>query len=102
MSADSKRPIPEPANPGKPIRHFNTSRSLKSVGDTSTIDFAYIPDFDPDQGAAPFVRVPILPQTKPTEESKAHTAADAEESVRHPNPSPIPHPHSFDVIESQY
>lgn len=44
------------------IRRFNTSRSRKSVGDSSTLDFAYIPDFDPETRSAPLgIRVPILP-----------------------------------------
>ncbi|USP76566.1 hypothetical protein yc1106_03840 [Curvularia clavata] len=44
------------------IRRFNTSRSHKSVGDSSTLDFAYIPDFDPETRSAPLgIRVPILP-----------------------------------------
>lgn len=77
---DSKRPIPEPANPGKPIRHFNTSRSMKAVGDTSTIDFCYIPDFDPDTQVAPIMRVPILPQTI-TKPENVQIAAEAEEQV---------------------
>lgn len=80
---DSKRPIPEPASPGTPIRHFNTSRSLKAVGDSSTIDFAYIPDFDPDTKSAPVLRVPILPQTELAEAHKKHTAQENEEAVRH-------------------
>ena len=46
-----------------PTRHFNTSRSLKAVHDSSTIDFAYLPDMfdsylDPSTTA---IRVPILP-----------------------------------------
>jgi hypothetical protein len=57
-----KRPIPDPNEVGV-VRHFNTSRSLKTVKDSSTIDFAYIPDFDPDAPSAPAgLRVPILPQ----------------------------------------
>jgi hypothetical protein len=44
-----------------PSRHFNTSRSLKAVNDSSTIDFAYLPDIDaslePDRAE---IRVPIL------------------------------------------
>ncbi|KAF2677257.1 hypothetical protein K458DRAFT_424119 [Lentithecium fluviatile CBS 122367] len=61
---NSKRPIPNTAEAGAPVRHFNTSRSLKAVKDSSTIDFAYIPDFDPDARSAPVdIRVPILPQT---------------------------------------
>jgi hypothetical protein len=61
---NSKRPIPSPNETSTSIRLFNTSRSLKSVGDSSTIDFAFFPDFDPDTKTAPAgIRVPILPQT---------------------------------------
>lgn len=63
----SKRPTateqPKP-EPSQPVRHFNTSRTLKTVNDSSTIDFAYLPDFDPDNTAASstlMMRVPILP-----------------------------------------
>lgn len=61
------------------VRHFNTSRALKSVNDTSTIDFAYLPDFDPDNTAASsslLMRVPILPDTF----SPARTIAHAPEA----------------------
>jgi len=46
-----------------PSRHFNTSRVLKAVHDTSTIDFAYLPKlFDGSLDPAPAaIRVPILP-----------------------------------------
>ena len=46
-----------------PRREFNTTRSLKSVGDTSTIDFAFLPKlFDAEWGPQPAaIRVPILP-----------------------------------------
>jgi len=45
-----------------PTRHLNTSRALKAVADTSTIDFAYLPDFDPDLSAStPLPRIPLLP-----------------------------------------
>lgn len=48
-------------------RHFNTSRSLKTIKDSSTIDFAYlpehIPDFHPETAK---LRVPILPWTEPS------------------------------------
>ncbi|KAF2100545.1 hypothetical protein NA57DRAFT_74151 [Rhizodiscina lignyota] len=49
------------SNSNTTVRHFNTSRNLKAVGDTSTIDFAYFPDFDPDVEAAPIARIPLLP-----------------------------------------
>jgi len=46
-----------------PVRHFNTSRTLKTVGDSSTIDFAYLPSlFDSSLDPQPTaIRVPILP-----------------------------------------
>jgi hypothetical protein len=72
----------EPTEPVKAARQFNTSRSLKTTRDTSTLDFAYLPDFDPDMQAAPFMRVPILPQTSISKEAAiAHTAWDTEEKV---------------------
>lgn len=75
----SKRPIPNPAEPGT-VRHFNTSRSLKAVKDSSTIDFAYIPDFDPDTRSAPVeLRVPILPQNT---SANVAAAEEPEEVVR--------------------
>ncbi|OJJ03698.1 hypothetical protein ASPVEDRAFT_54051 [Aspergillus versicolor CBS 583.65] len=43
-----------------PSREFNTSRSLKSVNDTSTVDFAYMPSIAESHGSAD-VPVPILP-----------------------------------------
>lgn len=43
-------------------RHFNTSRSLKAVNDSSTIDFAYLPEFERDSNdRAGQIRVPLLP-----------------------------------------
>ena len=47
-------------------RHFNTSRELKSVNDSSTMDFAYLPklfdgSLDPP---GPGLRVPILPDVE--------------------------------------
>ncbi|KNG52370.1 dna-binding sap domain-containing protein [Stemphylium lycopersici] len=62
LSGEQTFPVPEAAETGNKIRRFNTSRSRKSVGDTSTLDFAYIPDFDPETRSAPLgIRVPILP-----------------------------------------
>ena len=81
-SQASKRPTPSSTSAGTPARHFNTSRTLKAVNDTSTIDFTFIPDFDPDTGNSSVVRVPILPQTNISDAAKAHTAADGEEEVR--------------------
>ncbi|KAF1997537.1 hypothetical protein P154DRAFT_524743 [Amniculicola lignicola CBS 123094] len=78
----SKRPVPNTSDTtSTPIRHFNTSRSLKSVNDSSTIDFAYLPDYDPDSGETPVLRVPILPQTQLSEATKSATAADLDEGI---------------------
>ena len=55
--ARARRPAHETSN-----RHFNTSRSLKTVGDSSTIDFAYLPDIDASrESPRTEIRVPILP-----------------------------------------
>ncbi|KAL4873162.1 hypothetical protein BDV12DRAFT_98114 [Aspergillus spectabilis] len=43
-----------------PSREFNTSRSLKSVNDTSTVDFAYLPSIT-ESHASSDIPVPILP-----------------------------------------
>lgn len=71
-ASDGSNPTPQPS------RSFNTSRELKAVGDTSTIDFAFIPDFDPDAELPAAIRVPILPQNY-----RDPTAAvvDADEAV---------------------
>jgi SAP domain len=52
-----------------PSRHFNTSRELKAVHDSSTIDFAYLPklfdgSLDPPKRG---IRVPILPDVDSSE-----------------------------------
>jgi len=62
----SKRPSLAPADAasGAPAaRQFNTSRTLKAVRDTSTIDFAYLPDFGYNAQPEPALRVPLLPDT---------------------------------------
>jgi hypothetical protein len=65
-----------------PARHFNTSRSLKAVGDTSTIDFAYLPDLDPDSDMPPPVlRVPLLPESLYPRSTKTSYTAEEEELV---------------------
>ncbi|QDS76325.1 hypothetical protein FKW77_002576 [Venturia effusa] len=68
----------EPLQPSG--RTFNTSRSLKAVNDTSTIDFAYLPDFDPDTQSAPTtVRVPLLPPgLYPASTKTSYTKAEEE------------------------
>ncbi|KAB2579081.1 DNA-binding SAP [Lasiodiplodia theobromae] len=58
----SKRPTADASASAsaQPARHFNTSRTLKSVNDSSTIDFAYLPESTAE--AESFnVRVPLLP-----------------------------------------
>ncbi|KAF2490705.1 hypothetical protein BU16DRAFT_585094 [Lophium mytilinum] len=60
----SRPTILAPASSDVRSRQFNTSRALKAVNDTSTMDFAYLPDFDPDLSPAPLLpRVPLLPST---------------------------------------
>ncbi|KIX05072.1 uncharacterized protein Z518_05944 [Rhinocladiella mackenziei CBS 650.93] len=58
----TKKPVSGPSETG-PQRHFNTSRKLKAVNDSSTIDFAYLPRlFEDSHGPEPAtIRVPILP-----------------------------------------
>ncbi|KAF7589146.1 hypothetical protein BBP40_004716 [Aspergillus hancockii] len=57
-------------------RQFNTSRALKAVNDSSTVDFAYLPSMDEvDTPARPAdLRIPILPDIythyKPTQSSE--------------------------------
>jgi hypothetical protein len=64
-----------------PSRHFNTSRSLKAVGDSSTIDFAYLPDIDASlEQTRAEIRVPILPDIE-SDDAQAvleHHKVDAE------------------------
>lgn len=64
-----------------PSRHFNTSRSLKAVNDSSTIDFAFLPDIDLSlEPVRAEIRVPILPHIE-SEDANAildHHDVDAE------------------------
>ncbi|RMY19211.1 hypothetical protein D0867_04812 [Hortaea werneckii] len=82
----TKRPTPaEPQQqqetPSQMIRHFNTSRELKQPKDTSTMDFAYFPDLDPDNVDANLaMRVPIIPDNYSPPRTGAH-APEAEEMV---------------------
>lgn len=81
QSVSNNIPVPETDATGKPVRAFNTSRSLKAVNDSSTIDFMYIPDFDPDTNTSPVeIRVPVMPWGNPSEIAKA-MATEAEEPV---------------------
>lgn len=75
----SKRPTAEQKTEEvKTVRHFNTSRTLKAVNDSSTIDFAYMPDFDPDNAEAA-LRVPLLPTNFFPARVGAHGPEAAEE-----------------------
>ncbi|MCJ1290465.1 hypothetical protein MMC34_002003 [Xylographa carneopallida] len=58
-------------------RHFNTSRALKAVNDSSTIDFAYMPQFTLGQTSPPeIMRIPLLPDNyEPPRRSVAHQEA---------------------------
>ncbi|KAK4496316.1 hypothetical protein PRZ48_012296 [Zasmidium cellare] len=80
-----KRPTAEQSNESSkaPIRHFNTSREMKQVNDTSTIDFAYLPDVVSPENVDIYsqVRVPILPDLASSSSSYANTAIEPEEVV---------------------
>jgi hypothetical protein len=80
----SKRPQAGTADDGtNPARHFNTSRSLKSVNDTSTIDFFYLPDVSFDSAPEPPIRVPLLPETVYTgRAARAMHEDESEETLR--------------------
>lgn len=75
----SKRPVVDKTEV-KPVRHFNTSRTLKAVNDSSTIDFAFLPDFDPDNADAVQIRVPLLPTNFFPPRNGAH-APEADDAV---------------------
>lgn len=76
---NSKRPNAEKQDEVKAVRHFNTSRALKAVNDSSTIDFAYFPDFDPDNAEASAIRVPLLPNNFSPARTGAHSLEAADD-----------------------
>jgi hypothetical protein len=80
----SKRPTqPKTESTSNTVRHFNTSRTLKTVNDSSTVDFTYLPDFDPDNTQASstlMMRVPITPDNFSPARTGAH-APEVEEIV---------------------
>jgi len=77
----SRRPTVESKDGPAPVRHFNTSRTLKAVNDTSTIDFAFMPELaDPDNMETTMVRVPIIPTNFSPPRTGVH-APEAEETV---------------------
>lgn len=60
INDSAKRPTT--TKPSQPtVRHFNTSRTLKAVGDSSYIDFAYLPQSTLNTPTEEIFRVPILP-----------------------------------------
>jgi len=70
-------PVPEATETGNKVRRFNTSRSLKSVGDSSTLDFMHFPEFDLESRSAPMgIRVPIIPWA-----NVASRGAESEDSI---------------------
>lgn len=75
----SKRPNAGKQDEVKAVRHFNTSRALKAVNDSSTIDFAYFPDFDPDNAESSAIRVPLLPNNFSPARTGAHSPEAADE-----------------------
>ncbi|KAG9690616.1 hypothetical protein KCU76_g8035, partial [Aureobasidium melanogenum] len=81
---NSKRPSAEQQEDVKAVRHFNTSRALKAVNDSSTIDFAYFPDFDPDNAEASAIRVPLLPNNFSPARTGAHSLEAADDMVMKP------------------
>ncbi|KAH9808847.1 hypothetical protein Tdes44962_MAKER06266 [Teratosphaeria destructans] len=77
----SKRPEAETDAPTA-VRHFNVSRSLKANNDSSTIDFAYLPDFDPDNAeASELLRVPIISHDYSATARSGPTTPVVEEAV---------------------
>lgn len=71
LGADQARKTLGPKSPAEkiPSRHFNTSRELKAVKDSSTIDFAYLPKLFDSSLHSPRtdIRVPILPHIDSSE-----------------------------------
>jgi hypothetical protein len=75
-------PVPEATETGNKVRRFNTSRSLKSVNDSSTLDFMHLPEFDLESRSVPMgIRVPIIPWA-----NVASRGAESEDTVSF-NPS---------------
>ncbi|KAI5256706.1 hypothetical protein E4T42_01440 [Aureobasidium subglaciale] len=77
----SKRPNAEQKDEVKAVRHFNTSRALKAVNDSSTIDFAYFPDFDPDNVEGSAIRVPLVPTNFSPARVGAHSLETADGTI---------------------
>jgi hypothetical protein len=103
-SEDANEPLRSPVDQ-TPARHFNASRSLKAMGDSSTIDFVYLPDqfdssLEPSQTA---IRVPILPHIE-SDEAQAildsHDLDAAAGGIEEPEHSNIMKPEILTVTET--
>ncbi|KAK4992439.1 hypothetical protein LTR50_001198 [Elasticomyces elasticus] len=79
----SKRPTSDSSAHSAAVRHFNTSRALKAVNDSSTIDFAFLPDFDRNSAETAPIRVPLLPTNFFPPRTGVH-AREGEETVMRP------------------
>ncbi|GAB7348063.1 hypothetical protein MBLNU459_g6097t1 [Dothideomycetes sp. NU459] len=81
-----KRPsVDKSFDDAKPaVRHFNTSRALKANNDSSTIDFAFLPDFDPDNKDAFPIRVPLVPTNFSPSRTGAHAPEVEDAAVMRP------------------
>lgn len=80
VADQTKRPTASSSSESsKTVRHFNTTRSLKAVGDTSTIDFAFLPtvEYAAADGYSQ-VRVPIIPTNFNPSRTGAHALEDTE------------------------
>ena len=78
----TRRPRIEPVaeqSAGAEPRQFNTSRSLKAVHDSSTMDFAYLPELFLDSAPEPALRVPLLPSNFYPSSTKTSYSAEEEE-----------------------
>lgn len=73
-AATSSRPTPSTPTPST-TRHFNTTRTLKAVNDTSTIDFAYLPQTTLSDIVEENIIVPIIP-TNYTNTSNSNPTED--------------------------
>jgi hypothetical protein len=68
------------------VRHFNTSRALKSVNDSSTIDLTFLPEFEANSEVSSnslLMRVPILPDTFSPARTSAHALEPEAVRIQH-------------------
>jgi hypothetical protein len=87
--ASSKKPLAsEDASESKAIkgnREFNTSRANKAVGDTSTIDFAFLPNVSEEAGTVEKkvdFRVPIISAIYSGQHVRAFGEENSEDEIR--------------------